>query len=92
MSPMFLETTLPSGQRSLSETAILDRNRRLNDRWETSLAGGHVRASSDGERSLSWVNWPLFTVGMVQRGHSDETIQKILGLNVLRVWQANLTP
>lgn len=29
--------------------------------------------------------WPLFTVGLVQRGYSDEDIQKILGGNMLRV-------
>ncbi|MGI6088297.1 MAG: dipeptidase [Kiritimatiellia bacterium] len=39
--------------------------------------------------SLDWINWPMFTVGMVQRGHSDETIRKILGGNFLRVLQAN---
>jgi membrane dipeptidase len=39
-------------------------------------------------RSLAWTNWPLFTVGMVQRGHSDEAILKILGGNVLRVLRA----
>jgi membrane dipeptidase len=38
--------------------------------------------------SLAWTNWPLFTVGLVQRGHSDEAIQKILGGNVLRVARA----
>ena len=36
-------------------------------------------------QSLAWANWPLFTVGMVQRGHKDTDIQKILGKNVLRV-------
>ena len=41
-------------------------------------------------QSLAWTNWPLFTVGMVQRGHSDETIRKILGKNVLRVARAAL--
>ena len=35
--------------------------------------------------SLEWSNWPMFTVGLVQRGHSDDTIRKILGGNVLRV-------
>lgn len=35
--------------------------------------------------SLAWTNWPMFTVGLVQRGHSDETIQKIIGGNMLRV-------
>lgn len=41
--------------------------------------------------SLAWTNWPMFTVGMVQRGHSDEDIRKILGQNVLRVARAALT-
>ena len=35
--------------------------------------------------SLAWTNWPMFTVGMVQRGISDADIQKILGGNVMRV-------
>lgn len=39
--------------------------------------------------SLDWINWPMFTVGLVQRGHSDETIGKILGGNFLRVMRAN---
>ena len=41
-------------------------------------------------QSLAWTNWPLFTVGMVQRGHSDQVIRKILGGNVLRVARAAL--
>ena len=35
--------------------------------------------------SLAWTNWPLFTVGLVQRGYSDNDIKKIIGLNVMRV-------
>lgn len=35
--------------------------------------------------SVAWTNWPLFTVGLVQRGYSDEEIRKIIGGNVLRV-------
>jgi membrane dipeptidase len=35
--------------------------------------------------SLSWINWPLFTVGMVMRGFSDDQIRMILGGNVMRV-------
>jgi membrane dipeptidase len=42
-------------------------------------------------QSLAWTNWPLFTVGMVQRGYSDADIRKILGGNVLRVARAALT-
>jgi membrane dipeptidase len=61
-------------------------------RWEAlwppgSLGGGKPEAAS----GLSWTNWPLFTVGLHQRGHSDETIRKILGENVLRVVKANAT-
>ena len=41
-------------------------------------------------QSLAWTNWPLFTVGMVQRGYSDDSIRKILGGNVLRVARAAL--
>ena len=36
-------------------------------------------------QSLAWTNWPLYTVGLVQRGHSDEVIRKVIGGNVLRV-------
>jgi len=41
-------------------------------------------------QSMAWTNWPLFTVGLVQRGYSDADIQKILGGNVLRVARAAL--
>jgi membrane dipeptidase len=36
-------------------------------------------------QSMVWTNWPLFTVGLVQRGYSDEDIAKIIGGNLLRV-------
>ncbi len=35
--------------------------------------------------SMAWTNWPLFTVGLVQRGYSDEEVRKIIGGNILRV-------
>ena len=35
--------------------------------------------------SVNWLNWPLYTVGLVQRGFTDEEIRKIIGGNVLRV-------
>lgn len=40
--------------------------------------------------SMAWTNWPMFTIGLVQRGHSDDDIRKILGGNVLRVARAAL--
>jgi len=43
------------------------------------------------KRTLVWTNWPMFTVGLVQRGYSDDDIRKILGGNVLRVARAVLS-
>ena len=39
--------------------------------------------------SLAWINWPLYTVGLVVRSFSDEDIAKIQGQNFLRVLGAN---
>ena len=46
--------------------------------------------STEARDSLAWTNWPLFTVGLVQRGHSDEDIRKIIGGNVMRVTRESL--
>ncbi len=46
--------------------------------------------SPQARESLAWTNWPLFTVGLVQRGYDDNDIRKILGGNVLRVARASL--
>lgn len=43
------------------------------------------RAPAQAAQSIAWTNWPLFTVGLVQRGHSDDVIRKIIGGNVMRV-------
>ncbi len=40
------------------------------------------------ELSLRWTNFPLYTVGLVQRGLSDDDIRLILGGNALRVANA----
>ena len=47
--------------------------------WPKGSLGGRAQPS------LAWANWPLFTVGLVQRGYADDAIRKILGGNVLRV-------
>jgi len=41
------------------------------------------------ELSLRWTNFPLYTVGLVQRGYSDDTIRKVLGGNAIRVAKAS---
>ncbi len=62
---------------------------RTRARWESFWPPGSL--DSGGQPlSLAWTNWPLFTVGMVQRGFSDDDIQKVLGGNVMRVARAAL--
>lgn len=58
-------------------------------RWEHLWPVDDYRPKPHAEQSLAWTNWPLFTVGLHQRGHSDDTIRKILGENTLRVARAN---
>jgi membrane dipeptidase len=60
--------------------------------WEALWPPGSYATGSKDPRaaaSLAWTNWPIFTVGLVQRGYRDADIQKILGGNMLRVLQAN---
>lgn len=49
--------------------------------WPADALGGNWPKSE----SLGWTNWPLLTVGLVQRGYSDDAIRQILGGNILRV-------
>lgn len=61
-------------------------------RWEHLWPPDNYVPKPQAQQSTAWTNWPLFTVGMVQRGHSDDAIRKILGENVLRVARANAAP
>lgn len=62
--------------------------------WSDSPIGGKQAGVFDHTEeeydSMAWTNWPLFTVGLVQRGYTDEEIRKIIGGNVLRVCQESL--
>ena len=61
---------------------------RTRPRWGALWPEGALDApgvSDAAKLSLAWTNWPLFTVGLVQRGFSDEDIRKIIGGNMLRV-------
>lgn len=61
-------------------------------RWEALWPPGSLGSGTKDPRaaaSLAWTNWPMFTVGLVQRGYRDADIQKILGGNMLRVLKAN---
>ena len=61
------------------------------DRWEQLWPAGSRSAPLNPRAfaSMAWTNWPLFTVGLVQKGYSDVDIQKIIGGNMLRVIRAN---
>lgn len=59
-------------------------------RWEALWPDDEFRQISAWSKpeqiqSMAWTNWPMFTVGMVQRGLSDDDIRKILGGNLMRV-------
>ena len=59
--------------------------RRSRTRWEALWPPDPYKTTPEMNQSLAWTNWPLFTVGLVQLGYSDEIIQKIIGGNAMRV-------
>ena len=77
LAPVTFGTVTPPGARSIFEQF-----------WTGSGAYGTM--TEDHYNSVAWTNWPLFTVGLVQRGYKDEEIRKIIGGNVLRVCRDTL--
>ncbi len=73
-----------------AEAAKVPTGRRQRTRWEA-LWWPDDPVQQPGwkeERmiqSSAWTNWPLFTVGLVQRGYSDTDIRLVIGGNILRV-------
>jgi membrane dipeptidase len=76
--------------RSAAEYRKVGLRPKARNRYESFWPPGAMDSKS--HPSLAWTNWPMFTVGMVQRGISDADIQKILGGNVMRVVRAVLPP
>jgi membrane dipeptidase len=76
--------------RAAAEYQKMGRRLRGRTRYEALWPPGAL--DNKTHPSLAWTNWPMFTVGMVQRGISDTDIQKILGGNVMRVAGAVLPP
>lgn len=50
----------------------------------------NYKTTKQATDSIAWTNWPLFTVGLVQRGHSDDVIRKVIGGNVMRVLRQSM--
>jgi membrane dipeptidase len=67
-------------------------NAEYSGRWWGNWQNTPKTNPKEGENlygSLAWINWPLFTVGLVTRGYTDDQIAKIQGENFLRVLAAN---
>ncbi|MBQ7404045.1 MAG: membrane dipeptidase [Lentisphaeria bacterium] len=67
-------------------------NAEYNSSWWGNWKSYPSKVINPGESvngSLAWINWPLYTVGLVTRGFTDERIEKILGGNFMRVFRAN---
>jgi membrane dipeptidase len=60
-----------------------------NPQWEHLWPKDDFQTTPEMDQSVSWTNWPLFTLGLVQRGYADDDVRKILGGNILRVAKAN---
>ncbi|HRX79869.1 MAG: membrane dipeptidase [Planctomycetaceae bacterium] len=58
--------------------------------WRSLWPPDPFKETPEGQQSIAWTNWPMFTVGLVQRGYSDADIQKIIGGNMLRIARAAL--
>ncbi|MDP6036531.1 MAG: membrane dipeptidase, partial [Verrucomicrobiota bacterium] len=73
-----------------AEAAKIPRLPRARTAWRYFWPAGSLRPQPQARLSIAWTNWPLFTVGLVQRGYKDDEIRKIIGGNMLRVCQDSL--
>lgn len=74
-----------TSQNAAAENQKVPPRPKSRTRWEALWPAETFVTTPAGRDSLAWTNWPLFTVGLVQRGYSDDEIQKIIGGNMLRV-------
>lgn len=63
---------------------------RSRPKWGAVATREYFKETPEMSVSMEWTNWPLFTVGLVQRGLSEDDIRKIIGGNMLRVARAVL--
>lgn len=74
-----------SSRQAPAESRKVPRTGPKRKAWRSFWPDGALSFKSAAPLSLAWTNWPLFTVGLVQRGFSDDDIRKIIGGNVMRV-------
>ncbi len=73
-----------------TEAAKIPKLPRTRTAWRYFWPAGSLRPQPQARLSIAWTNWPLFTVGLVQRGYKDEEIRKIIGGNMMRVCRDSL--
>lgn len=71
------------------EQAKVPARRRRREEFRMLWPKDDFKTTTEMNESIAWTNWPLYTVGLVQRGHSDEVIRKVIGGNVMRVIEAS---
>jgi membrane dipeptidase len=79
-----------SSSNSRAQSALLPKRPRTRQPFRSLWPADDFQTTEQMTSSLSWINWPLFTVGMVMRGFSDDQIRMILGGNVMRVARQTL--
>jgi membrane dipeptidase len=79
-----------SSQNSSVESRKLPKRSRSREPFRSLWPKDDFAETAEMTTSLAWTNWPLFTVGLVQRGYSDDEIRKIIGGNVMRVARESL--
>ncbi|MBC8353958.1 MAG: membrane dipeptidase [Planctomycetes bacterium] len=79
-----------TSRNSAIENKKIPRRPKSRPDWRSLWPPDPFKETAEGKQSIAWTNWPMFTVGLVQRGYSDDDIQKIIGGNMLRVARAAL--
>lgn len=72
-------------QNASREQALVPKRPKRPAEFRTLWPVDDYKASKQASDSIAWTNWPLFTVGLMMRGHSDDVIRKVIGGNVMRV-------
>ncbi len=68
-----------------SANVVMPKVRPIWEQYWPEPGAGYEKMTREQYNSVRWINWPLYTVGLVQRGLSDDDIRQIIGGNVLRV-------
>ncbi|MGV3483237.1 MAG: dipeptidase [Planctomycetaceae bacterium] len=79
-----------TSQASAAEQAKVPARPKQREEFRMLWPKDDFKTTAEMNESVAWTNWPLFTVGLVQRGHSDEVIRKVIGGNVMRVLAASM--